>query len=78
MTATAKMLRKSEVQTRWHVEANGKSYSVTTYPESQLMFIETATGRQVSMLQARKLVPCFRAAIQNVERAYDTLSDLRA
>lgn len=67
---TAKQVRTSDVQTIWFVQwpsdmrKQGKSYYVTTYPNSDLIFIETAAKRrQVSSLVARKIAPEMRAAI---------------
>lgn len=71
---TATKLRTSDVQTVWllkwpsHMRKQGKEYFVTTYPDSDLIFIETAAKRrQVSSLVARKIAPQMRAAIERAK-----------
>lgn len=69
---TAKMVRDTPgVQTVWLVQWPstahnwGKSYYATTYPNSDLLFIETSAKRRpVSPLVGRKITPIIRTAIE--------------
>lgn len=70
-TPTARLVRKSDALTRWLVKfpstikKDGAAYYVTTYPNSDLIFIETAVKpRQVSELVARRIAPLMRDAIK--------------
>jgi len=68
---TAKLLRESPgVQTvylvQWPSTAHnaGKSYYVTTYPDSDHLFVETTSKRRpVSPLVGRRIMPVIRDAI---------------
>ena len=72
---TAKLMRTGPAQTVWFVEwpntirKQGKAYFATTYPNSDLVFIETAAKRRpVSSLVGRKILPEIRAAIERANR----------
>ncbi|TGT90885.1 MULTISPECIES: hypothetical protein [unclassified Mesorhizobium] len=62
------MLRTSDVQTTWMIDwplGPQKSYYATTYPNSELISLETsATRRPVSGLVGRKIMPQVRDAIE--------------
>jgi hypothetical protein len=73
----ARMLRETPgVLTIWHVEVPApggkvKLYKATTYPQSDLMYLET-TGerpRAVAPLAARNITPEIRAAIEKARAA---------
>lgn len=65
---------RPSVRTVYRVDGAGqvvnqvaKAYRVTTYPDSDLIFIESAeTGRVVSPGVARRLVPILKAAIADL------------
>lgn len=73
---TASMVRDTPgVQTVWLVQWPntvhnwGKSYYATTYPNSDLVFIETASKRRpVSPLVGRKITPLILAAIAEARK----------
>lgn len=73
---TAKRIRHTAgVQTVWLVQwpstahNAGRSYYVTTYPNSELIFIETSSKRRpVSERIGSRIGPVIRAAIQEVNR----------
>jgi hypothetical protein len=71
-TATAHYV--TDNQTVWDVciPAKGKtpqkSYWATTYPDSDLLFLRTASGRVIPTGAARKLIPIIKDAIAKATR----------
>ena len=70
-TPVATKVSESPNKTVWTVKwpsrpnVGGKSYIATTYPNSQIIFLETAAKRRpVSKLVATKIFPQVRAAIE--------------
>jgi hypothetical protein len=68
--ATATKIRQSDVRTVWRIELAGaagkpgKVYLATTYPNSELVFLETEAGRALAKGVTTKLLPACRDAIQ--------------
>lgn len=68
----ATMVRENSACTCWTVKwpgrpgyVEGKTYRATTYPDSDLIFIETGARRvPVTGMNATKLTPIIRAAIE--------------
>lgn len=54
------------VLTRWRVERAGKRYAVNTYPDSQVLALETEDGRAVRGVH---LLADVRAAFQDILKA---------
>jgi hypothetical protein len=72
----ARMLRDAPgIKTLWHVEVPAPSgkvklYQASTYPDSELMYLETAERkRAVSPLVAHAITPAIRAAIEKARNA---------
>lgn len=59
------------VRTVWKVTIpRGRTYRVTTYPRSELIFVELDTSRRtVAQGVATKLTPVLRQAIEAAQRA---------
>jgi len=51
----------------WIVEWRATRYRALSYPDSDLIYLETSKGRPLSPFVARKMMPQLRAAISAVE-----------
>ena len=72
---TATIERQGNASTLWCIKWPssarhwGKTYYATTYPNSDLIYLETAAKRRhVSNLQGAKLMPQVRAAIEQAKQ----------
>jgi hypothetical protein len=63
MQIMSKVEAHNGCQTVYSVQFNGKSYFITTYPNSKLLFIETETLRHVGDLVAKNIKKAFREAL---------------
>jgi hypothetical protein len=73
---TASIVKEAACWTLWRIQwpstpmKGGKTYYATTYPGSELVFIETAAKRRpISTTQGRRISPQIRDAIQRARAA---------
>jgi hypothetical protein len=76
MTPTARVIAQTENRTVWAIKwpstmlKGGKTYIATTYPSSDLVFIETAANRRaVGGTVKARLEPVIRRAIAEAKGA---------
>jgi hypothetical protein len=64
MNIVARSAAQNGCKVRWQVTFNGKTYFITTYPDSDLLFIETGdTRRHVAELTGRNIKSAFMQAL---------------